>query len=727
MKRNILYLLLLYIILFIPACSVWNNFTTYFNLYYNTLDSFELAEEAINLQERSIFATEDLSVPAAANQHLTKVIEKTSKILQFHSNTAYVDDALLMLGKSFFYQKNYLKALRKFQELEATQPESDLLLENELWIGKTLMRLKEYDNALTTLASVRQKAAEEGEDEVLSESYIEEIIYNVTRENYKEAIRLSDELIPVAVSGEQQAEVYYEKGNFYLKLDDPQNALLSYQKVNDFSPEYRVQLNSNIALGRSLRNLGRNEEALEIFENMRLEDKYKDNYDVVDYEIGLTYYEMDEVEESLEALAYVDTAYTTSQISGLARYQMGMLFENKIMNFDSASVYYQKAASSQLPSTRVKEIHGRNQLFIKYKDITGRIKDADKQLMYINDPEAFVRDSIVYYDSLKTLAALDSVRKGEEQRTGRSTPQTTGRQPDNRQSNLRQQPPPVRPRITADSVNTILTRNKFDLANLYFGEMNKPDSASKIFTEILNDTSASEYHSRTMYALGNYYLTAGDSASADSLFNYIYNNFRNEQVANAAALRIDKPLLNVTYDPAEDVYAEAEHLWLNNKFDSALVFYKQVYEEYPRSSYAPKALLASGMILENDLDRMDSAAAVYDSIAAKYPGSQYALKISPKLIAYKQEQMKRQRAIEDSIKAANQAADTLDASDTPVAIPDSLSEADRIKLEIEKAQQDNTEVETERPDSLKIDVIRPDTLQQPKPTQTQERRNPRRK
>jgi hypothetical protein len=27
-----------------------------------------------------------------------------------------------MLGKSFYYQKNYLKGLRKFQELEATQP-----------------------------------------------------------------------------------------------------------------------------------------------------------------------------------------------------------------------------------------------------------------------------------------------------------------------------------------------------------------------------------------------------------------------------------------------------------------------------------------------------------------------------------------------------------------------------------------------------------------------------
>jgi tetratricopeptide (TPR) repeat protein len=728
MKTHIIKLLLIMVVVFVPACSVWTNFTTYFNLYYNTSEAFQLAEEAIYLQERSIFETEDLSVPASANQHLNKVIEKASRILQFHSNSAYVDNALLLLGKSFFYQKNYLKALRKFQELEATQPGSSLLLENELWIAKTLIGLKDYQEALLTLESVRQKAAAEGEDEILSQTYIIEIIYYLTRGNYNEAILLADELLPVAGSSEQKAEILYETGNFYLKLDDPENALIAYERVSRFSPKYTVLLNTLTARGRTLRDLGRNEEALDIFENMRLEDKYRDNFDIIDYEIGMTYLVMDEIEDALESLAYVDTSYTTSQMSGLARYNIGRLYEDRLNNFDSASVYYQKAASSQLPSEKVREVHGRNQLFIKYKEIVNRIADAEKQRIYINDPEVFVRDSTVYYDSIKVLAELDSIQKSEEQRSGRGS--QTGRSTDARLQNqtaFRQQQPPVRPRISIDSVNALLTRNRFDLANLYFGDMNKPDSAAVLFSQILSDTSAAEYHSRTMYALGNFYLTSGDSARADSLFYFIYDNYRTEQVANAAAVRIKKPLLNISYDPAEGIYIEAERLWFENKYDSSLVFYKQVYEEFPRSSYAPKALLASGIMLENDLNRLDSAAAVYDTISVRYPGTSYAQKISPKLIAYKQEQMRKQREIEDSLRVANQKADSLKMLESPIAAPDSISEAERIRLEIERAHQEGIETEPEPSDSIQIDIIKPDPIQQPKPGQTQERRNPRRR
>jgi cellulose synthase operon protein C len=136
MKHLSIKILFLFLLLFIPACGVWENFTTYFNLYYNTVDAFEQAEEAILSQERSIFSTEELVVPGSANQLLTRVVEKTSKILQFHSKTSFVDDALIMLGKSFYYQKNYLKSLRKFQELTATQSGSEYYLEAQLWIAK---------------------------------------------------------------------------------------------------------------------------------------------------------------------------------------------------------------------------------------------------------------------------------------------------------------------------------------------------------------------------------------------------------------------------------------------------------------------------------------------------------------------------------------------------------------------------------------------------------------
>ena len=107
--KKIRFSFFLLLLVVVTGCSVWDSFTTYFNLYYNTTESFEKAEELIYDQERSLFSTKTLTIPGTANTELDKVIEKCSKILQFHSETWYVEDALLMLCKSFYYRVNTRK------------------------------------------------------------------------------------------------------------------------------------------------------------------------------------------------------------------------------------------------------------------------------------------------------------------------------------------------------------------------------------------------------------------------------------------------------------------------------------------------------------------------------------------------------------------------------------------------------------------------------------------
>jgi len=720
-----LFVKILYLsFLFFPACGIWEDFTTYFNLYYNTKDIFELAEEAIYQQERGIFETAEIIVPGSASQQLTRVIEKTSKILQFHGTTSYVDDALMMAGKSFYYQKNYLKAIRKFQELTATQQESDYYLEAELWTAKTQMRMREFENALNALDTLIIKAASEENEDILTEAYIEKIIYYVSRENYSEAIRTAEELIPASEDDVQKAEIIYETGNFYLKLDDPQNAIRYFEMVEEYSPEYNVQLNALLARGRTLRLLERNNEALNIFKEMRLEDKYRDEFDILDYEIGMTYLELDQLNEAVENLQYADTSYTTSPYSGLARYNLGLIYENNFLNYDSAYTYYQKAAASQLPQEKVKEVHYRNQLFKKYMEISGKITQTRTQIFYVENPDAFVKDSTAYFDSIKALAQQDSlIDGGDERSTGR-----TGGTPEQRfpVQNVSTQTgnSPTRPTVSKDSLEKILLKEKFNIANLFFAELEKPDSAAKYYMEILNDTSGTEYYSRSLYTLGNYYLSSGDSVKADSIFNYIYENYKNDKIVNAAAHQLKKPLIDISFDPAEEIFTEAEKLWMDQKYDSALAIYNRIYTDYPASPFAPKALAAEGWILENDLKLLDSAASVYDMIAVKYAGSIYAQKTSPKLIAYKQEQARIQRQIEDSLRVIQMKEDSLKKEIIAVT-PDSLSEVERLKLEMEKNLENLPEIET-APDSLKTEERKPETLQPP-PTQTNERRNPRRR
>ena len=190
-----------------------------------------------------------------------------------------------------------------------------------------------------------------------------------------------------------------------------------------------------------------------------------------------------------------------------------------------------------------------------------------------------------------------------------------------------------------------------ELGNLFLTDLDVPDSSYYLYKKILDDYNSPVYYPNTLYALGSYYLTIDEKQKADSLFEIIYNDFKDRSIVNAAADKLNKPLIDLNFDPAKDQYASAEDLMLAGNYSQSLSKFFNIYREYPKSNIAPQALYTSGWILENDLFMPDSAASVYDTLIAKYPKSVYVKNVSKKVTAYKQEKVRIQKAIDDSLNA----------------------------------------------------------------------------
>ncbi len=658
--KRILIIAAIFPALIFSGCGVWNNFTTYFNLYYNTSDQFETAEATIYEQKRDLFSTQELIIPSSATQALNKVVEKASKILQFHPESGFVDDALLMLGKSFYYQKNYLKALRKFQELLATQQGSDLALETKLWIGKTQMRLKNFDEGLATLTDVVKESSDEGEDEILQDAYIQQIVHKISIEDFQGAISLSNELLDVSGDDEVNAEIEFELGKLYNDVGDTENAIASFKKVFNFSPTFDIQYGANIELGKALRENKQDEEAYNLFSDMRDNAKYIEDYDEIDLQSGITLMDLNRIDEAKNIFADVDTSYPNSLQAGYARFELAKIFETDYNNFDSASFYYQKASTTQAPPEISKAALDKSQKFKKYENLNRQIGEDRQSLIYALDSAAFSKDSSAYFDSLKAQQeAIQNEAISERSSElpnrggGRGTREFESNQIQSKIKKISDQKPPIKPTISADSIMSRIAKSEFEIANLFFTEFNLLDSAYYHYKRILSDYPNSPYNAKTLYAIGSYYEAKNEKAKADSIFNFIYENYKTESIVNAAASKINKPLINLNYDPAEDLYAEAEKQMLDSKFAASVNNFYNIFKTYPTSDYAPKALYAGGWILENELNKSDSAAVMYDSIASNYPKTIYASKITPKLSFYKAEKLKAKRAIEDSLNALN--------------------------------------------------------------------------
>ena len=756
-KNRFSFIILLLVVL--TGCSVWDSFTTYFNLYYNTTESFEKAEELIYDQERSLFSTKTLTIPGTANTELDKVIEKCSKILQFHSETGYVEDALLMLGKSFYYQSKYQKAERKFEELITSQVESDYELEAELWIGKCQMKLKHYSDALSTLNNVRQKAIEVEEELIVQEAFIEEIIYRVTTENYSGAITLANEFMKVSDDDEIKAEVWYEIGNLNIIIEDVQNAILAYKNVFEFSPGFDLETDARLKYGQALRHGKQTETALLVFEDMRDEDKYEDNLAEIDLEIGKTYASLERYDDAIDQLIMVDTTYRSEESSSTAKYEIGLIYESGLRQLDSAAVYYKKAIISSLPQEYLIPAREKNQLFTRYIILRNNLNNFNKQFFYHEHPDVFIKDSTSYVeDSLATADEIASVKELQEIWAGLDSMwvvvDTTGafqdtlktldsliirdttftyrnrdtlyaqlndtlysdsaivfvfdslfsdpsmltllekqqyemekREREQRAKELAAElpdtlkfknNPPKRSTISKDSLITVIVNNQLQLGNLFLAELNIPDSAYWYYNSNLANYPNTTYHASTLYAMGSYYLTLDNKKRADSLFNIIYDNYKNEPVVNAAANKLNKTLIDLDYDPAEEKYIEAESLMLLEDYAGAINGFYKVHKTYPASPFAPKALYTCGWILENELFLLDSAATYYDSLVVNYPASEYVRIIAPKLTLYKQDLRKQELALQDSLFALENGLDSL--------------ATDSILVQIEETYQDTIEV-----------------------------------
>ncbi len=755
------------LLIFLSGCSVWENFTTFFNLYYNADELYTKIEKQILDQKKDLFAIETPTIPPAANADVQKLIEKCSAILQFSPNSSYVDDALMMLGKAFYYQKNYLKSQQKFKELLASDPEGGYALESRLWIGKCDMRLRNFPDGLVVLREVRAIAIEEDEEEIMEEAFIEEIVYRKTIGDIPAAILTANEFLEVSDNDEINGELWYEVGNLNMEIDDIENAVIAYENVFEYSPGYDLEVAAKIKLGRALRISGESEKALSIFTEMRSKDKYTDKYSDLELEMGITQSALGKYDEALGLFTIVDTTYKNTPSSGAAKYEIGSVYEQGLKLLDSAAVYYQKAATATLPKEYLNLAKDKNRLFSRYVLLKKDLNKYGKQLFYLEYPEEFKKDSVQYVqDSLAIAEEISNVKELQEIWSGlgdmlAGTEDTTGYYQDsvtvanllvallkdsleyvnrdtifskvrnpqpqdsiivaqfdsmltNRtfdpmaQQKLEQKKreresmanqlvaslpdtlkfknnPPRLPKISDDSLKTLLSKNQLDLGNLFLSEFNMPDSAYKYYYSNLTEYPNNAYYATSMFAMGSYYLTVDNQKSADSLFNIIYDNYKNESVVNAAAVKLNKPFIDLNYDPAMEEYKMAEEYLLAEDYYAAIDKLKEIPELYPKSSIAPKAIYASGWIEENKLNDYTAAVESYDTLIAKYPASEYVRVIAPKVTFYKQEKRKLESAMLDSLNALAKLDSVV--ADTSLVLEGTIPLADTVQVAVSEDEQ----------------------------------------
>ena len=634
-----LYLSLLVLTL-VSACSVGDFVGAYFNTYYNAEKLFSETEDEI-LNPRTgkppdQSSSKPFAVEAASKTKFTSVIEKCSKLLQYHPESGLVQGALLMIGKSYYYQNENQKAERKFFELLEGYPDGKYKFEAKLLLARSYYRMNETSKATRIATELTDSAAIEGENDVATEAALLAASIAIDGKDMPAALRNYQLVSEKGSTSDKRAKAYLSIADIQVQQGRDEDALLAYRRATEESSEYETGYRGEIGEARMLSKLGKHEAALALLDDLVGNTNYKEFFGEIGLEIGNTYAAMGDLVSAVAQYTYVDTTYARTEASAKSYYNLGMLYEDKLFMYDSARSAYNKGRN-EAPSTPVTPlIVRRSEYMNKYHVYRTEIARYDTiRDLILNPPDTskWVADSIAAVQN--TAVEKSGIALKKEQT-----------------DSLKPRRPHI-PTVPIDTVNARLAYNKTELASLFFGTIEKMDSAKAWYRRVLFEHPTSTFVPRAMFALAQ--IQSQDSsfskASIDSMYREIIKQFPESEFAGEAKRRLGITPQPKASDETEASYAAAEHLMNQGKTSAAIDSFTALVKKYPESPLASRAQYSVGWLYEQT-SHTDSAIQSYKKLVAMFPTSEYAALVKPKL------------AEVDLLKAASSTPDSL-ASETP--------------------------------------------------------------
>ena len=127
--------------LFIVCCLlILSQGCVYFNTFYNGRKAFNEAESA-----RKASLSRGRQVIQSNRYQIA--VDKSLKVIENHPNSGYYDDALFILGVSYYYLKQYGNSERRLRELMANYPDSKYFDDATLYLAKTKLLQEDESDA----------------------------------------------------------------------------------------------------------------------------------------------------------------------------------------------------------------------------------------------------------------------------------------------------------------------------------------------------------------------------------------------------------------------------------------------------------------------------------------------------------------------------------------------------------------------------------------------------
>ncbi|MCB9231125.1 MAG: tetratricopeptide repeat protein [Bacteroidia bacterium] len=580
--------------------------TTLFNWYYN---GERVWKEGVLQIEGSFKVPPEGFVPilyfgdeqsaSAAYGNFDQSIEKAETAIYKHDQdkNVWIDNCRFLIGRNWFYKKDYFLASTNFEYIIKTWPKSRIIPDVKIWLAKTYfmsdrgpMARKLIDEEISKMDL---KKRQQGELALLEATML------MKEKDYEGASKILQKNLKNFRGRINRARVHFFLAQMYAQQGKFARAYEHYRKVTRMNTDYGIIFNAKIQSVRLLiENQQGEDDTKKIFRSLKRmlrDDKNVDFQDQILYEIALLEYKHDNFKQAVYWLRESVAASTTNQRQkALSYYKAGQIYFYDLHDFTRAEAYFDSASTSISPEAP------------EYKVITSIGKTLKEYVSYTHT--IHYQDSMVY---LAGLSEADQKRQVERIKAKEKQAKMQKEQEDREAEN----------RLNNPNFNDPFNQNKQTVSGFYFDSPEAVNSGRLEFQRIWGVRKNEDNWNRKVkdFVFNNDEPEKKDSVKVDSNlvkefgddYKYYKDIPKNEQEIAAAHNDIRNAMFS-----------------LGNLFDkklelpdSAIVVFNKLIKRYPDSEQALKAKFA----LYNIYSKIDPylASEYKDQICDKYPESIY--------------------------------------------------------------------------------------------------------
>ncbi len=668
----------------------------YYNTFFNTKKFFDEAEKARieeekkkatrvgsnrTLQTREQRQQSRSRVSSAVKGKYNKAIEKASRLLEFYPESKYVDDALLILGKSFYYRDEYRKARRKFEELINNFPESEFIPEARLWLGKVHTELRDYataeQNFKDILATKSKRDIRDEAQFLLGGLYLHKQDYFSAANEFKVAAQnANDKKI--------RCEAFYQLGKCHMQLKNFTEAAKAFEMSKKYSPDTATEYRAQFHAGLAYKALGQYETAIKIYTDLLGDFNNEENWPDCKLEIADCLNKMGDVDNAIGWYVSIPEDHKNArQANARAYYNLGLIYQLDKADFKQAKEYFDEAVKlagrtdfGEDAKNHQKSVQNILKLQEDIEAQLKRIRKGDSLAAVVDQEEVVVKFKTMQEEMLLDKVLVDSLwtllddTTSERLADSLDVERLYGEDRDKAESKI------VKRYFLFDSlfVDSLMTEHEFllnkadeiiakansanslnkgdvgtpeeeiikdrlMLGEIYMIDIGQPDSALAQYLDVLKRDTTATNRAKALYSIGYIYeKMKNDSTRADSVYQEILTRFPDSEYADRLREKLNIATREKTSEQLLDEFITAEKYYFDlADYDSAIARYEKIVQLYPESPYASKSLFAVGWIYENDLHENEKALETYRKLLETYPESEIAKHIKKKVDAVEQQ------------------------------------------------------------------------------------------